>query len=64
LKIQVNIPSEPFYCPRMTCMVYDKIYFDGMVQPNLGSFTLRLGDVLTRVRATDAKTLEDSKAIV
>jgi hypothetical protein len=61
LKIQVNIPSEPFYCPRMTCMAFDKLYLDGMSQPILGTFTLRLGEILGRVRASDAKTLDDSK---
>ena len=47
----------------MTCMAFDKLYLDGMAQPILGSFTLRLGDVLGRVRASDAKTLDDSKSM-
>lgn len=64
LKIQVNIPSQPFYCPRMTCMAFDKLYLDGMTQPIVGSFTLRLGEILGNVRVHDAKTLDDSKTMV
>lgn len=63
LKIQVNIPSQPFYCPRMTCMTYDKLYLDGMTQPTIGSFTLRLGEILAKVRYNDQKTLDDAKNI-
>lgn len=48
----------------MTCMAFDKLYLDGMSQPILGTFTLRLGEILGRVRASDAKTLEDSKNII
>lgn len=46
LKFTVNISSDPHYCPQMTCTVYDKLYFDGMRQPILGVFTLKLGDIL------------------
>lgn len=43
LKIQVKIPGEVFYCPSMTCSIQDKLYFEGMTQPILGTFTLKLG---------------------
>ena len=59
LKIQVKIPNDPEYCPRMTCTVYDKLYLEGMAQPILGSFTLKLGDILRSTRELDAKVQED-----
>lgn len=57
LKFEVRIPSEPFFTPRMTCMTYDKLYFDGMRQPILGTFTLKLGDILANGRKYDAETM-------
>ena len=59
LKFQVKIPNDPEYCPRMTCTVYDKLYLEGMAQPILGSFTLKLGDILRSTRELDAKVQED-----
>ena len=53
LKIQVKIPGEVFYCPSMTCSIQDKLYFDGMRQPILGTFTLKLGQILSDTRALD-----------
>jgi hypothetical protein len=38
----------------MTCMTYDKLYFEGMKQPILGTFTLKLGDILESGRNMDA----------
>lgn len=60
LKFEVRIPSEPFYTPRMTCMAYDKLYFDGMKQPILGTFTLKLGEILAAGRAADASTVREA----
>ena len=53
LKIQVKIPGEIFYCPSMTCSIQDKLYFDGMRQPILGTFTLKLGQILSDTRNLD-----------
>ena len=54
MKIQVRIPGDTFYTPSMTCSIQDKVFFDGMKQPILGSFTLKLGQILTDTRAMDA----------
>lgn len=54
LKIQVRIPGEVYYCPSMTCSILDKLYFDGMKQPILGTFTLKLGELLTETDEMDA----------
>lgn len=58
LKLTANIPSDPYYCPRMTCTAYDKLYFEGMAQPIIGTFTLKLGDILTATRNKDTATME------
>lgn len=42
----------------MTCTVYDKLYLDWMAQPICGTFTLKLGDILTATRARDAEDME------
>ena len=57
IKFTVNISSDPWYCPRMTCTTYDKLYFEGMAQPILGTFALKLGDILRETRKKDADTI-------
>ena len=64
LKFEVRIPSEPFFTPRMTCMTYDKIYFEGMSQPILGTFTLKLGEILANGRAHDKQTIKQAKNLI
>ena len=59
LKFSVNISSTPHYCPSMTCTTYDKLYFDGMKQPILGTFALELGDILTATRKKDADIISN-----
>jgi len=58
LKFLANIPGIEEYCPRMTCNCYDKIYFDGMAQPMIGTFTLKIGDILRDTRKKDREVME------
>jgi hypothetical protein len=37
----------------MTCTTYDKLYLDGMAQPILGTFTLKIGGILFKTRLDD-----------
>jgi len=50
MKFKVNVSSDPAYCPVMTCTVYDKLFFEGMSQPILGVFRLKLGEILLKTR--------------
>lgn len=34
----------------MTCDVFDHLYFTGMAQPHVGTFTLKLGDIITECK--------------
>lgn len=58
LKFIANMPGKEFYCPKMTCTVYDKLYFEGMAQPIVGTFTLQIGDILASTRKHDKDTIE------
>ena len=40
------MPSDSHYCPRMTCDVYDLMFLGGLGQPLIGTFTLKMGDIL------------------
>ena len=57
LQFEVKIPSDPTFTPRMTCDVYDHIYFEGMAQPHIGTFTLKFGDIIQEARANDRETI-------
>jgi len=37
----------------MTCDAYDQLFFSGMSQPHIGTFTLKLGDVILEMMETD-----------
>lgn len=39
----MRLPSIALYVPRMTCEVFDNLYFDGLPQPQIGSFMLDMG---------------------
>ena len=59
LQFEIKIPIDPTFCPRMTCDVYDMLYFEGMPQPHVGTFTLKLGDVVQELRAKDDQINKD-----
>jgi len=43
------LPTDPLYCPKLTCTVYDFI-FRGWNQPIIGVFTLPIGDIMKALR--------------
>lgn len=45
IKFKVNLPSDPLYCPYLTCSVYDYI-FKGLAQPLLGTFNIPIGKIM------------------
>ena len=56
----VPLPTEPLYCPRLSCQVFDCI-FAGFNQPMIGNFTIPIGDLIQSLkeeRTTETKALE------
>lgn len=43
LSFEMELPSKTLYVPRMTCEVFDQLYFAGLAQPQIGSFELNIG---------------------
>ena len=46
----VPLPTDPLYCPRLSCQVYDCI-FAGFSQPIIGNFTIPIGDLIHELAA-------------
>lgn len=44
IKFSIFLPSDPLYCPSLTCGVYDYI-FKGVSQPLVGNFVIPIGDL-------------------
>ena len=64
LQFEIKIPSDTTFCPRMTCEVYDQLYFEGMAQPQVGTFTLKIGDIINEARTQDYETKADLQRII
>lgn len=47
----------------MTCTIFDKLYFEGMSQPIIGTFTMKLGDILTSTREHDNEKVKELHSI-
>lgn len=43
IQFEVQMPSQEQFCPKMTCDVYDLVFFNGSGQPHIGTFALQLG---------------------
>ena len=64
LQFEVRIPSDPTFTPRMTCDVYDQLFFEGMAQPHIGTFTLKLGAIIQDLREADKALTDTLKTII
>lgn len=53
LQFEVRIPTDPLFCPKMSCDVFDQLYFEGMAQPHVGTFLLHLGEIITASQKED-----------
>ena len=65
------MPSDPLFAPRMTCDVFDLLFFESLPQPHIGTFTLKIGDIMidtiekNRQKIVDLnKSLESLNAII
>ncbi len=61
MKFSIPLPTDPLYCPKLTCTVYDYV-FKGWNQPIIGNFTLPIGELmqdLIRERQEETKIMED-----
>jgi len=45
MKFNIPLPTDPLYCPKLGCAVYDYIY-KGWNQPMIGVFTLPIGQLM------------------
>lgn len=49
ISFKVPLPTDPLYCPRLACSVYDCI-FKGFSQPLIGTFTIPICDIMLDLR--------------
>ena len=50
MKFQIPLPTDPLYCPSLSCAVYDYI-FRGLSQPLIGTFALPIGELIHELAA-------------
>jgi hypothetical protein len=49
LSVAVPLPTDPLYCPKLTCIAYDYI-FRGFNQPMIGVFTMPIGEYMLALK--------------
>ena len=49
MKFQIPLPTDPLYCPQLSCMVYDYI-FKGWNQPMIGTFVVPIGQLMQNLQ--------------
>lgn len=62
MTVTVPLPTDPLYCPKLACTVYDYI-FKGWNQPMVGVFTLPIGQYMLDLKAERAKETEEIEKI-
>lgn len=58
IRMNLPLPTSALYTPNLSCEVFDQI-FKGWHQPQIGVFTLRIGDLMDRL--TDERKRETAK---
>ena len=61
MKFQIPLPTDPLYCPSLSCAVYDYI-FRGFSQPLIGTFALPIGELIHELaaeRSRETKAIRD-----
>mmetsp|Transcript_20973 Transcript_20973/g.32509 ORF Transcript_20973/g.32509 Transcript_20973/m.32509 type:complete len:139 (+) Transcript_20973:2093-2509(+) len=53
LQFEIKMPIDPTFTPRMTCDAFDQLYFEGLPQPHVGTFTLKMGEIVLAGREKD-----------
>jgi hypothetical protein len=51
IQFEVKMPTDSTFLPMMTCEVYDQLFMGGVSQPVVGNFTLKLNEVVKKMRA-------------
>ena len=60
IEFNAPFPVDELFCPRLSCVVFDNIAF-GLSQPQIGTFTIPIGDLmhaLAKERAEETEALE------
>jgi hypothetical protein len=56
MNFTIPLPTDPLYCPKLGCTVYDYIY-KGFSQPEIGVFVLPIGDLMTALQLERAEEM-------
>lgn len=62
LQFDIELPTDQHFCPRMTCYVHDQLYLEGLPQPQIGTFAIRLGDIILEQEDKMNKFIESLRA--
>jgi hypothetical protein len=63
ITFRVPLPTDPLYCPKLVCTVYDYI-FVGVNQPLIGSFTIPVGELIHQIQREREEEIEEIREVI
>lgn len=61
--MELDLPEERTYCPKLTCAVYDYMFL-GLKQPTIGTFNIPLGRIKADAIQQRLTFTEQSKKLI
>ena len=63
IKFNIPLPRDELYCPALSCIVYDQVFL-GFSQPQVGTFTIPLGQIMQQNKKDKAEIIETARWLV
>ena len=63
IKFNIPLPNDELYCPALSCIVYDQVFL-GFSQPQVGTFTIPLGQIMQQNKKDKAELIETARWLV
>ena len=63
ISFRVPLPTDPLYCPKLVCTVYDYIFI-GANQPLIGSFTIPIGELIHSIEKERQDEIEEIREVI
>ena len=64
IHLNIPLPTDPLYCPKLSCNVYDYILTGLLTQPLIGTFDLPIGELMIEKIKSQKDEVEDMQKLL